>query len=375
MRKTTIFLIILTFLFCCSQRNIKNNNKIIKEENPILEIGSEGDDLSKSSIIYKVISSFYIDVNENIYIGDLYESRIDKFDKKGKRMCSFGGPGQGPGEFELTLPFAVDSQGILYSGYIGKISIFEPNGKFKSNIKFQEKYKNWSIVKIKIDYADNIYILFYIGPYSYEIIKTNKSFDASISIHKDQNRKTDKPINSTLGNFIPDFDFDSKNNIYITDTIDYKIYKYSPHGELIYTFSKKFKKIRFTKKDLTFPTFKGNEVRTLSPSLLSSLYEVHKFMPSIFGINIDNEKIYIWSTKQDKDFKFIIDIYDKEFKYIKSSSYYNYLKQNYAVIKNNKFYILNIQSDNIEYKKQLSRIAFFNAPYKLLVFNVIDDNQ
>jgi hypothetical protein len=123
------------------------------------------------------------------------------------------------------------------------------------------------------------------------------------------------------------------------------------------------------------PTFKDKEMMILPQSFLSRLYGNHKFYPAIFGINIDGGKIYVWSSARDADLKFIIDIYDMKFRRLGRSSYYNYIKKSCVVIKNNKLYTLNIRSDDKEYKELLSRIAFFNEPYKLLVYEINSDTN
>lgn len=369
---TFTLVISLLFFFQCNKSDHDLRN-IINEEIPLLNIGSDEEDLHKSLYVYKYIEYFYVDSNNNIYISDIIGKKIDKFSKDGNFICSIGRIGQGPGEFSDVVPFfAVDSDEVLYASYLDKIIIFSSDGAFRENVYFPERLKNWRVLDIKADAKDNVFLLFFHN-LKFEIIKLDKNLKKFISIHKNYKRAFDEnhqSVSSAVGLFKPDFDFDSDNNIYITDNVDYIIYIYSQSGELLNQFQFPFKKLDIKKRDLIFPTFKGSETIKLPDSHLKTLKGIHKYLPAIFGINVDNDKIYIWTSNQDNDYKFIIDIYDKNFRRLLRSSYYNNIRGNLAVIKNNIFYITNIQNDDMEFKKSITRCALFNLPFKVQAFEV-----
>ena len=71
--------------------------------------------------------------------------------------------------------------------------------------------------------------------------------------------------------------------------------------------------------------------------------------------------------------RYIIDVYDIDFNYIFKTSYYNSMIYNIAKIKNRKLYMLNIESDDTELKKQIGRFSVFNIPYKLNVYKITNE--
>jgi len=54
------------------------------------------------------IRGITVDNEENIYVIDWGNYRIQKFDKNGSYIQSFGRWGQGPGEFQHTMRFDID---------------------------------------------------------------------------------------------------------------------------------------------------------------------------------------------------------------------------------------------------------------------------
>ena len=78
--------------------------------------------------VFSLPGKVVIDKNSNLYISDLKESVIRKYDKNGKYVCSFGKRGNGPGEIlgmsgleALKNYIAVmDYKTIHYFGYDGK---------------------------------------------------------------------------------------------------------------------------------------------------------------------------------------------------------------------------------------------------------------
>jgi 6-bladed beta-propeller protein len=74
------------------------------------------------------------DSEGNIYITDGYvNSRVAKFDKNGDWAASFGDPGAGPGQFRLPHAIVIDRNNNLYVGDRSnrRIQVFDTNGKFQ----------------------------------------------------------------------------------------------------------------------------------------------------------------------------------------------------------------------------------------------------
>ncbi|MCP2519869.1 hypothetical protein NLD30_05410 [SCandidatus Aminicenantes bacterium Aminicenantia_JdfR_composite] len=305
------FLIFIFFLCLLIFINCSNSSEpyfqLFDDTKLFIEIGSDEENKLVSPLIYQIIDEYYIDERNNVYVGDISEMKIDKFNKNGEFLYSFGRKGQGPGEFlNFIPPFAVDSKGFLYASFIDIVTIFNPDGSFYRISHFPDKFKRWYVMRIKIDYMDNIYFLI-TRRNKFILVKSDKNLIKFSIIHQDNKREfRDTSIPNAIGLFIPDFDFDKNNNLYITDTVDYKIYVYSPKSDLIKIYEKEFKKYKITKKDLVFPTFRGDEIISLPEVVLSKLKGNQKYFPAIFGINIDNGRIYAWNSSRDKEFIFQI---------------------------------------------------------------------
>jgi DNA-binding beta-propeller fold protein YncE len=71
----------------------------------------------------------------NIFVTDGYgNSRIAKFDKNGKFLLTWGSRGTGPGEFNTPHGIAIDAQNNVYIAdrENNRIQVFDTNGTFKT---------------------------------------------------------------------------------------------------------------------------------------------------------------------------------------------------------------------------------------------------
>jgi hypothetical protein len=376
MRALKIILIVCTigFLILCRSQNSIPYFELTDEKSPSFIIG-EGDIHDPTARLYKYITQYYVDVNENIYIENIQERAIDKYDPKGNYLLSFGKKGQGPGEFpQGILPFAANSKGLLFTFSLRKkIMIFNPDGTYRDEVNFPEKIKHHYPAKIKIDYADRIHVLSYsIKDKTITLSRFDSDQNNYQIIHQEESRP---PTALATQRDLPDFDFDQDGNLYITDNYDYTVFVYSPEGQLIRTFTQEFEKSRITPHDFNFLDEKGKVSELMgADEVLKRLEGKDKFWPAVFGIDVLENDIYVWTSHQDNEGKFIIDIYDKNFNKKAKSSFYNSIRFKLAKIQNNKLYTLNIGSDDKELKNKLGIISSFDIPYKLLVYplNPID---
>jgi DNA-binding beta-propeller fold protein YncE len=82
---------------------------------------------------FRQVTDIAWDKAGNGYISDGYiNSRIAKVDKNGKWLMSWGGPGDGPGQFNTPHTIAVDAKGLVYVGdrANGRIQVFDGSGNF-----------------------------------------------------------------------------------------------------------------------------------------------------------------------------------------------------------------------------------------------------
>jgi len=159
MKKLILFLLLLLFLFTCTSREMKVDNKkedgvevILNHIEPysikgepselkleiVLSIDFASDEIGNMGIANAV--DFEIDSEGNIYFfesnkeGDL----IFKFDRQGYLVKSFGRKGQGPGEIQYIVWKGIDNQDDIFVSDNGnrKILFFTKEGKFIKEIRY-----------------------------------------------------------------------------------------------------------------------------------------------------------------------------------------------------------------------------------------------
>ena len=93
------------------------------------------------------IRGITVDNEENIYVIDWGNYRIQKFDKNGSYIQSFGRWGQGPGEFQHTMRFDIDElSGNLHIRDGGRlIKIFDKQGKYTDQILVEKFVREFNL--------------------------------------------------------------------------------------------------------------------------------------------------------------------------------------------------------------------------------------
>jgi len=155
MKRKLIWLILILFLFTfCSKKEkietpkwrgkieYENGIKVIRNpEEPVfgelileleedLSIGNEEDE---NYMFYRAYS-IALDNENNIYVLDAGNHRIQKFDSEGAYLQTIGRKGQGPGEFERPLQIRIDKNGNIYVRDSRKIKIFDKEGNYVRDI-------------------------------------------------------------------------------------------------------------------------------------------------------------------------------------------------------------------------------------------------
>ena len=77
-------------------------------------------------------ASIRFDKDDNMYLVDSLNNRIQKFTKDGKFLAKWGGPGRGEGQFNLPWGLTIDSRGDLYVAdwRNDRIQKFTANGEY-----------------------------------------------------------------------------------------------------------------------------------------------------------------------------------------------------------------------------------------------------
>ena len=149
-----IFLILCSIIISKEQRQktgwkgkieVENGVKVIKnpgeplygeivfELEEDLSIGREDDD----NYYFYGIVMVAVDSEDNIFVLDRENCRIQKYDKNGEYLQTIGRQGQGPGEFQapqFLRRLHVDSLDTLYVLESGRIHAFDTKGNFKKVI-------------------------------------------------------------------------------------------------------------------------------------------------------------------------------------------------------------------------------------------------
>lgn len=188
-------------------------------------------------------TSVAVDKSGNLYVTDLNNYRIEKFNPSGNFILKFGTRGDGDGQFQNPRGMAFDASGNLYvADLIHPIQKFDPSGNFISHIG--EGTINGA-QGIAIDKSGNIYVLDNGSPQVVE-------FSSDGTFVKKWGSKCDM-YDTTLGGCIdPDgsgplalgdgqfletggIAVDKSGNIFVTDIAD-RVEVFYPPGHFIYKF-------------------------------------------------------------------------------------------------------------------------------------------
>jgi DNA-binding beta-propeller fold protein YncE len=71
-----------------------------------------------------------VDGSGNLYVVDRLNHRVQKFDSEGVYLTEWGSFGSGVGEFNDATPIAVDADGEVFVGDLGRIQVFTSEGVY-----------------------------------------------------------------------------------------------------------------------------------------------------------------------------------------------------------------------------------------------------
>lgn len=161
-RAIILFLFILATLFISTEARLQKEQKVewkgeITTENGVkvvknpreplygelvfdleedLSIGREDDE----NYMFYMVRGIALDNQDNIYVTDWGNRRIQKFDRNGVYLQTIGRRGQGPGEFEWTMDLIIDeSTGNIYvKDGLREIEKFDKKGNHLKKIKLEK---------------------------------------------------------------------------------------------------------------------------------------------------------------------------------------------------------------------------------------------
>jgi sugar lactone lactonase YvrE len=169
-----------------------------------------------------------VDQQGNVYVADVKNARIQKFDSQGKFLLKWGGPGTGAGQFGFVTGIAIDNQGNVYTtenSPESRVQKFDRNGAFLLQWKLHSTDSGWPFNSdgIAIDQRGFVYLLDRGSSTIQRMSETGQWID---NLPLLCGRKT--------GILVPDsLTLDQANNLYVADHNLLQICKYGHDGQFM----------------------------------------------------------------------------------------------------------------------------------------------
>ncbi|MFC1565041.1 NHL repeat-containing protein, partial [candidate division KSB1 bacterium] len=208
-----------------------------------------------------------VDNEENIYILDRGNYRIQKFDRDGNYISTIGSKGEGPGEFLNCSSIQIDrTNNLLYVGDSsnGRINVFLLNGKYLREIKTTNMLRVFLLAPDEKLIVDELF-------YSHSRWVQNDNngdigllgiYDLKGQFLKEFGRAIDYGKRAAIwdGNLFS-YDLDDEGYIYTIFYRQNRIEKFSPEGNLIFTADRKLSfEPEITEKEIV--TRGGDRIKT-----------------------------------------------------------------------------------------------------------------
>jgi hypothetical protein len=341
----SLFIIFFVFLYICSP---KDDYPLIREiingipvlTNPdypknlsngynlkeVLSIGVEEGDENYN---FFRIAAVEVDEEDNIYVLDAGNGRIQVFNEEGKYLKTIGQKGQGPGDLLRPNSLSVNLSGkiYIYDDSNLRITIFKINGEYIGDFKIQ--YPAYSDI-----FSDEDQNLFFNisagfkdhnGPEGYiegirilKIVKYSETGKELVSFGEFSGFKSQyyqiKGLHiAGLGTdeLQTVWTVDQKGNVYIADANKYEITVYSKIGNAIKKIKRKFDQIEYTSKEIK--DFINRERNRNVPQYIKKRLIFSRYKIAIKSITVD-EKGNLWvntSQKGDAD-GYAFDIFNPD---------------------------------------------------------------
>jgi hypothetical protein len=234
------------------------------------------------NLAFNMPSDIILDDDDNHFILDAGNCRVQKFDPEGNFLASFGREGQGPGEFNSPASLDFDAEGnlVIADGRARKIQIFSPEGSLLKTITLTK-------TPLSRVCALNSGLMATVGTLGYDVESKDKKplpnlirlLDMEGNIQTEFGEMYDykgRMLNQ-MGNRFR-FVADDNDCIYLSFSYQNRIDKYSPNGKLLW---KADRVLNFTTKPLS----KGKIERTKTSK---SFYSPRMNSVSS-GIAVDNK--------------------------------------------------------------------------------------
>lgn len=117
--------------------------KDIKDKIKFKEILTLGVDEGPEYLMFGRHIMIDVDPNQNIFVLDIQNHRLLKFDQNGQLKWKTGRKGQGPGEIESPFDIKATNEGeIVIADHGGKLHYFNKDGNFQKMVKLEKIIKS-----------------------------------------------------------------------------------------------------------------------------------------------------------------------------------------------------------------------------------------
>ncbi len=222
---------------------IVHNLEIVPKvsENPIqfVEDLIIGNDESNEHYMFNYPADIEADQDGNIYILDWRDCVVKKYNSRGEHVKTWGGRGQGPGEFVSPFCLLIDknSQVMVVDPGSRRIEVFNTDGGHLQSIKLEHRTDQISRGSMPIIGFSNS------GDSTYNVGFYSIDTSEFIQIFSKERPRSQRIMNNEFKYEYPFFvrwAINSKNNVYIGTPDDYIISVFNPKGELSFKFTKPF---------------------------------------------------------------------------------------------------------------------------------------
>lgn len=262
--------------------------------------------------VFTVISGIQVDSKGNIYVLDGRARRVRVFDKDGKHIRSFGGQGQGPGEFQLAndIVLTPDETIMILDRGNYRLSFFSQEGELLKEISAS---KIPSLFRIYPDSDGNYTARISLRgrKYVYQIKKLDANLEElSLIAEFEHPRRTDV-LEMFFPNLIAVVMKDDR--IVLGNWQHYKLTVTDKTGRKIREIHKDYNPVKITDED------KERVIKELSEGIpLRRRIEFPNNYPAFQGLSCDEQgRIFVRTSERAEDNEgYYYDIFDKEGKYI-----------------------------------------------------------
>lgn len=348
---------------------VKNPKEPVYSEN-ILSLEEElsiGEAEGREEYIFSRVRDVEVDKTGRIYALDSKEANVKVFDQDGNYIRTIGRKGQGPGEFQIPNDIYIDDKDKLYISDVenDRLSVFNEHGDFVDSFNFNE----YSVSKI-IGVNKKNEIILLMNTTSKESGKNFIVFDYMVNVYSPRFEfmenlyRTNIPVmqmfikeGKMLSLSIPYqktlcCKMDSRGNVYVAESQEYRIHIFSSDGELIRRIEKDQVQSKVSKQDVENYAQEHfqedeNERKFWSDTVKDQL-KIPDYKPVFDRFYFDQEKLLVLRQELEEKKNTFVDVFDSGGKYI-GIALLSVLPRTW---KNNKVYTIEEDDDGFQYVKR-----------------------